>query len=1233
MVNLLKLFITRKSKQEADTSSSTPEPLGLKPLHPEEGRKDNAIYVEELKDAIAKDSYKNIALTGGYGSGKSSILTDFTHQVQNAKKKRVIQISLAALGGDRVAQKGTLPDDGEKKESGRIQKEIVKQLLFKEAPVKVPESKFKRIGKPYKTRIILFAVMGATFITSAIYFFWGSSILYPLAGIWFAQIPIAFSIALTSFSLIALMLFGLHGNFVIEKLTGGPVSLAVSKGNNYFDQYLDELIYFFEATDYDIVIFEDIERFDNAYIFVALKQLNSILNDAGQIIAAKKQIRFIYAIKDSLFSKGEFASYEQSTNRAKFFDLIISVVPFVTHQSSTDIMTDIFITKGKKKISKELIATVSKYITDMRLIKNIYNEYLVFENKILGKDKLAGLTPDKLLAMVVYKNTNLEDFENIKLGKSRLEKVYSAYRRTISNNVTKLNEQVADRTARIENPQSLAVRNKLYGDKLISFLQVTTSALRAQNVSYALPTGSYTLEQMRDGDFWEALGGMGFNDNLTVSYRNPQYSNVTDTMTLSRDTLEKIVGGSLNVEQITDDDITRFKRERTQFRKDVKAMRYKTLHEILSLDSSDEFRKEVEGIIGKKDDEDSLTYDLLEADYIDANFVLYTSVFHGTNPRAANFLIHHLQTNRPDLHYKFKSEGVDDDDTDANIEALLTGSAGGYLRSKSIYNVEIIDYLLRTTKQGQVNDAGHALYHITENLKQGEQEDRALLDEYIRSGKDTEKLIGIMSSKWPEIFEYIAAKQDLPLSERTKLVSAAIEGSNKEIQYLIKEDALEFITENASHIKALTEPFKDKAAPNISKVLPQFSIKLASFSRLSDDTKAIIISNNLYAINKKNLENATGLKDLALDNILESNENVFSYVVANLGDYLSATAESKTTKHTINSNTAFSAIVDVVAKQDQEHLVDVLQGRSDTCLVEDLSKVLHTAWPTLLDTQAVSPLSSSLITYYKQDESGALDQHLSGYLERQKGIVVDNENDEEELRKLAVAILSNTQIPPKTRSSLVESMKLKRWLAIDAFPVQNSKLYGYLLDDNIIEDSAATYTHLKNANPDTRHFYITRSHNFDEYINELTLDNDEIEIIATDDAVQPEAKRYIISKITAIEPRPSDVAIKALAAFATEEKMSLDVATLFAMIGAADTVNAVKLVNLSKDSFTKDGMTQILGVIGSVYARLAQKGTHTTLDDTQYNRQLAERLEKIGMASSITEKKEKIKINMKKNWQ
>lgn len=1250
MVRLVKLFFN-KLWRKTDASSSTPKVLGLEPLHPEKGRLDNAIYVEELKDAITKESINNIALTGSYGSGKSSILYDFAHQVQPSRwpfrllrkkrdkyrKKRVIQISLAALGGDYKTEGKPEQDEGKDglEESSRIQKEIVKQLLFKEAPVKVSGSKFKRISKPYKTRIVLISILGAISTTAVIYLVWGSSILYPLAGLWSEQAFIAFSMSFFLFSLIALILFGLHGNFVVDKLTGGPVSLAVSKDNNYFDQYLDELIYFFEATDYDIVIFEDIERFDNAYIFVALKQLNSILNDAGQIKATGKQIRFIYAIKDSLFSKGEFAGYEQSTNRAKFFDLIISVVPFVTHQSSNDIMTDMFITKGKKEISKDSIAIVSKYITDMRLIKNIYNEYLIFEKKILGKDKLPGLTPDKLFAMIVYKNTNLKDFENIKLGKSKLEKVYSVYRCAISENVTRLNNRIVSLSEKIEDPQSIAARSKEYGDRLISYLQMTISALQAKNVSYHLPTGSYTLEQMRNGDFWENAGQLSPNDSLTVNYEvlRPRYGMVPGSMTFSRDKLQAIVGGSLDGGRLADEDIVKFKKELSQLRKHVKAMPYKTLQEILSLDNSSEFRKEIENLIGKKEGEDSLTYDLLEADHIDENFVLYTSTFLGANPRAANFLIHHLQKNKPDFHYKFRGERAERDDTDANIKELLAGSGKGYLRNRSIYNIEIVNYLLKTARQHSTDNASLALRHVIENLIQGESEDEAFLDEYVRSGDGAEKLIKSLSSKWTKVFDYLITRKEMSYPERIKLFNAAFEGVKEEVQYSTEEDILDFISENAQSMKVFTRPLEAKAALDIKSVLPQFNIKLTSFSRLHNDIKEVIIANNLYAINQKNLENATGLKDLSLDNILSVNEKVFSYIAANVEDYLLAITESKLTKYTINNNDTFSAIVDAIAEQGQMHLIDVLRDRSDDCSIEDLSKSVQAAWPALLDSQAVDPLSSNILAYYDQDDSGRIDQHLARYFENEGRIVVDNKDTEEDLQKLAVAILSEEQIAPRIRSKLIKDLELKDRIAIDAFPVQESELYGYLLEDGIIEDSASSYEHLKKATLNTRHFYIAKSHHFSEYVNEVVLNSDEINIIATASNIHPSVKRRTITNLALFDAELPSGAIKALSAFAVDDGMTLDLFTLNIMVDIADAITSIRLINQSEESFTKDGMIQMLESIGVEYARLAQKGTQVTLDDMEYNRQLVERLKRLGMVSSVTEKGgRKMKVNMKKKW-
>ncbi len=78
--------------------------------------------------------------------------------------------------------------------------------------------------------------------------------------------------------------------------------------------------------------------------------------------------------------------------------------------------------------SREVVDVVSAHITDMRLIKNICNEFDVFRSRILREDGLKELTPDKLFASIVYKNLFLVDYENIRNGTSLLDEMYKAYR-------------------------------------------------------------------------------------------------------------------------------------------------------------------------------------------------------------------------------------------------------------------------------------------------------------------------------------------------------------------------------------------------------------------------------------------------------------------------------------------------------------------------------------------------------------------------------------------------------------------------------------------------------------------------------------------------------------------------------------------------------------------------------------------------------------------------------------
>jgi hypothetical protein len=100
-----------------------------------------------------------------------------------------------------------------------------------------------------------------------------------------------------------------------------------------------------------------------------------------------RSIRFVYALRDSIFeqlgtdsqAEGDSAQAEASlANRTKFFDLVVPIVPFITHRTARDLLTDVLkpdaLPEGTA-VSPELIDLTARHLPDMRLLKNIRNEY------------------------------------------------------------------------------------------------------------------------------------------------------------------------------------------------------------------------------------------------------------------------------------------------------------------------------------------------------------------------------------------------------------------------------------------------------------------------------------------------------------------------------------------------------------------------------------------------------------------------------------------------------------------------------------------------------------------------------------------------------------------------------------------------------------------------------------------------------------------------------------------
>ena len=189
------------------------------------------------------------------------------------------------------------------------------------------------------------------------------------------------------------------------------------------DRDMKELVYLLGSSGTEIVVFEDLDRYNDISIYTKLRELNFILNNYVKINGKNKPVRFIYLLKDGLFF---------SKNRTKFFDFIIPIVPIVNSFIS-EYHLDKFLRDNGIVEEVTILADVALYVDDMRLIKNIVNEYIIYsrilqlESKNSSMDKsleYSYLNNDMLFALITLKNILPNEFELLQEGRGYIKTVF-----------------------------------------------------------------------------------------------------------------------------------------------------------------------------------------------------------------------------------------------------------------------------------------------------------------------------------------------------------------------------------------------------------------------------------------------------------------------------------------------------------------------------------------------------------------------------------------------------------------------------------------------------------------------------------------------------------------------------------------------------------------------------------------------------------------------------------------
>ena len=425
----------------------------------------NQVTLDALEFAIDENSeVTNVAITGNYGAGKSSIVESFE---EKSKNKKFIHISLGQYDETISSEKNGLNN----RQINTIEGKIINQLLHQINPNQIRKSIFKTLDaesqiKPFNISIYVGLVLLLSFYLLNISSWNG--LIQNFSWLSWTTKPIISLLVLVI--LFVLIVYGFYFLLTLQKDVGfiKKLSLKAEKIEtdieifsydnskvSYFDRYLDDVLYLFKQSGADVIVFEDIERFNDSRIFEKLKELNIVIN-RNRKANHKRKLVFFYLVKDDLF---------ESQERTKFFDFIIPVVPVVTASNSHDILKKLLTEMWEyESLDKTFLFNISLYLDDMRLINNVCNEYLTYKETL---SKLP-LEHEKIFSMVVYKNIFPKDFSLLQKNQGYLFELLNSKEIALKNRREELNNKIKELKEKIENAEKEHLNDEveLYGSIL-----------------------------------------------------------------------------------------------------------------------------------------------------------------------------------------------------------------------------------------------------------------------------------------------------------------------------------------------------------------------------------------------------------------------------------------------------------------------------------------------------------------------------------------------------------------------------------------------------------------------------------------------------------------------------------------------------------------------------------------------------------------------------------------------
>jgi hypothetical protein len=1212
-IEKLHFKLSERNSVELDYSSLSPIDNG-----DEKGHYSKAIQWA-LENRKEKD-IKNIAITGPYGSGKSTILKTFQKHYKGTNFE-FLNISLATFKEEKpnFDNEGNLIQKDKEDLLRLIETSILQQIFYHEEDKNIPDSRFKKI-KSYSGKKLLITSLGILlFIVALLNYFYS----YLIQSV-FKDNPLSTITCNTlHYGSILVILVGVFflvyksiriiSSITINKLKfqNAEIGIGESINKSILNHHLDEILYFFTIRPYNVVIIEDLDRFQETEIFTKLREINLLLNNSEK--TNKKNIVFIYAVRDDMFSDNE---------RIKFFDFIIPVIPVINSSNSSEILLH-----KKKKYNYDLTDTfiedISFFIDDMRLLHNITNEFYLYKVK-------QGETPlnqDKLFAIITYKNIYPNDFVSLSKNEGNLYNVLNAKLKYTNQEINRIEEEISFLKDEIKNLDIVNFKNT---DELRQLYVIRVMETLDNFNSFIINNEPVSLDDLLKDENFEYLK----SDELFYksSFHNRSYNRTEypiKKVEVSFSKIEKTVNSKKSYDDKEQEVLDIKSNKSNSLRQEIQNLeKQKIKTRNLKISELLQSKEEIDLNINENLDKDFITI-LIRNGYISEDYIDYISLFHeGSITRNDHKFIINVR-NRQKLEFDYKLSKIDKIISKINLSDFGT---------EFILNFDLFDFLLQRN-----NIYKNQTDLIFNRLKDESESSIEFINRFIQFSNNNGIFIKNLCYHWDNFWNYIENKSIHSNEEKREVL--------KNILRYADISSIKKISKQSNLVKTIIndEDFLNIIPNNskIEKIIKELELLFTDldFDNSPEDLLDFIYKNEYYELNQnivaKFVKKHGEFEQVSFDNSNysslknSSSDNLIKYIDANIDDYIkniylkidtNINEEQKTYLELLNNtNLSLKLKKDLIEKVSTK-IIDVsLIKNVDLIIFAIENNKIKPAWNNLLYSFRVSEdkISDSMIDFIN---------NIDNATELSKVKMPTKVGEDNIYGDFCRALIDTNDFINEAYNLITNSIPW--WYSdINIGNLDEEKIHS-LIQNKVIEPTIDSFESLKQNYDDLNIELIEKNKSeFIELIDELVLDANDLRLILKSKALNNLEKLKFLETCSNDIITSNDENIELISQLLlNDESFQINEILLKDLIinKSVSTVNRIKIFNKNLFTLDESFIEKFLQNLGSVYEKITNKTKKAKIQDNSNHRELLNNLIDKNYISSFSKGLFGLRVNHKR---